>query len=152
MTTNSDSQRDYLLEKAKRYCAIQERAASDVRKKLYEWKAKPDKMDKIISILFKENFINEERYARVFVRGKFRIKKWGRIKIKAELRSRRITDNIIGKALEEIDEDEYLQTLEEIINKKRLTLSEPESYTGRGKLLNYAVSKGYEKHLIMDLL
>lgn len=141
-----------MLEKAKHYCAIQERAASEVKKKLFEWKVRPEKINAILETLLKENYINELRFAKVFVSGKFRIKKWGRIKIKSELRARKISEMNIQLALQEIDEDEYLVTLEEVINKKRSTLSEPHSYNNKAKVLNFAASKGYEKHLIMDLL
>lgn len=152
MVKASQERSDYLLEKAKHYCAIQERAASEVRKKLFEWKVRPDKINAILETLFKENYINELRFAKVFVSGKFRIKKWGRIKIKSELRARKISDHNIQLALQEIDEDEYLETLQDVINKKRSTLPEPLSYNNKAKVLNFAASKGYEKQLILELL
>ena len=142
----------YIVEKAKRYCAYQERSVSEVKRKLKEWNVKSRKADKIIHILLGENFLNEERFASVFVGGKFRIKKWGKLKITAQLRARDIPDNIILQSLEEINEEDYINTLKSIIEKKKLSLTDPESLPARNKVLNYAHSRGFEKHLIFRYL
>ena len=94
---------NYILDKARRYCAYQERCVFDLKNKLYEWKVRPDVSARIINTLEEENYLNEERFARVFAGGKFRIKKWGRNKIMAELRARKIPDLIIQIGLDEID-------------------------------------------------
>ena len=152
MTKSKMLQSKYIFEKAMRYCAYQERSVSDVKKKLYEWKVRPEMANKVIKTLLEENFLDEERFARVFTGGKFRIKKWGKRKIIAALRAREIPDNIIQKGLEEIDEDEYIKTLISLIEKKKASLSKPQSQVNRSKVLNYALSRGFEKHLIFDYL
>ena len=148
MTTIKASHYKYIYGKAKNYCAYQERSVFDVKNKLYEWKVRPEVAQKVINSLEEENYLNEERFARVFAGGKFRIKKWGRNKIIAELRKKRIPDLIIQISLDEIDEYEYEKVLQEIINNKKLTFEEPENYNNKHKILNFALSKGYERHLI----
>ena len=143
---------NYIIEKAKRYCAYQERSVSDVKLKLYEWRVKTNKVDKIIQTLLDENFLNEERFARLFASGKFRIKKWGKLKITAHLRAKMIHDYVILQALEEIDEEDYLNTLISLIAKKKLRMSEPESLSSRNKVLYYMLSRGFEKHLVFKYL
>jgi regulatory protein len=142
----------YILDKAKGYCAYQERCIADVRKKLSEWKVKTEAANKIIHQLQQEDYINEERYARVFAGGKFRIKKWGRKKIIASLRAKGIAEHHISIGLEEISEDDYLQALRSLIEKKRKSIKDPHSRTARNKLINYILSCGYESHLVFDNL
>lgn len=148
MTTKGKSQHNYILEKAKSYCAYQERSVFEVKKKLHEWKVRPEVAQKIIISLEKENYLNEERFARVFAGGKFRIKKWGRNKIMAELRARRIPDLIIQISLDEIDEYEYIKVLRDIIEKKKSSFDNNESIEVKKKIFNFALSKGFERHLI----
>lgn len=143
---------NYIFEKAKRYCAYQERSVLEVNRKLKEWKVKSNKADKIIHMLLEENFLNEERFARIYASGKFRIKKWGKLKITAQLRARNIPDNIILQALEEINEEDYINTLISVIEKKKLRLKDPDGLPARNKVINYALSRGFEKHLIFKYL
>ena len=142
----------YVYEKAKNYCAYQERAVFEVKTKLYEWKVRPEVAQKIINLLEEENYLNEERFARVFAGGKFRIKKWGRNKIIAGLRARRIPELLIQIGLEEIDEYEYDKVVKEIIDKKRSSFDDPDSYYNRNKIYNFVLSKGFEKHIISKYL
>jgi len=142
----------YILEKSRRFCAYQERCIFDLKKKLYEWKVRPVVMQKIVSALEDEDYLNEERFARVFTSGKFRIKKWGRNKIKAGLRGRRISDQSIQLGLDEIDEQEYLEVLEDILEKKRTQIERGECTDVKRKLYNFALSRGFESHLVMKLL
>jgi regulatory protein len=143
---------DYIIEKAKRYCAFQERCVFDVKKKLYEWKVNPQKSEKIIHKLLQESFVNEARFARVFVGGKFRIKKWGKIKITAQLRARKISEENIRLSMHEINEEEYIKTLIQIMDKKRLSLKDHDNFTAKNKLVYYALSRGFEKDLIFKAL
>jgi len=143
---------NYILDKARRYCAYQERCVFDLKKKLCEWKVRPDVSARIINTLEEENYLNEERFARVFAGGKFRIKKWGRNKIIAELRTRKIPDLIIQIGLDEIDEHEYVRVLKETIEKKRSALGEPRNVANKRKLFNFVLSRGFEKHLVMKYL
>jgi regulatory protein len=143
---------DYIIEKAKRYCAFQERCVFDVKKKLYEWKVNPQESERVIHKLLQENFVNETRFARVFVGGKSRIKKWGKMKITAQLRARKISEENIRLSMHEINEEEYIKTLIQIMDKKRLSLKDPDNFIAKKKLLNYALSRGFEKDLIFKIL
>ena len=102
--------------------------------------------------MIQDNFLNEERFAMSFARGKFSIKKWGRIKIKQELKQKRVSEYCLKKALQQIDETEYIESLKKIIVGYRRLIKEPNKIKLQYKLMNYALSKGYEKDLVFDLL
>jgi len=138
--------------KAESYCAYQERAQQEVRDKLYEWGLHQEEIEQIISDLITENFLNEERFAKAYVLGKFRMKGWGKIKIKQHLKFKRVSDPLIKIALREIDLDEYEQKVEQIINKKSPLRSTEISLTEKAKLVRYLQSKGYESDLIFSKL
>ncbi len=138
--------------KMQSWCAYQERSQQEARDKLYEFGLWPEAVENIISLLIEENFLNEERFAMQFARGKFNIKKWGRIKIRMELKQKRISDYCLKKALQQIDETEYINTLKKLIDVKRKLIKESNAIKLKYKLMNYALSKGYEKDLIFDVL
>lgn len=140
------------LVKMQGWCAYQERSQQDARDKLYELGMWTEAVEEIISQLIQDNFLNEERFACSFARGKFSIKKWGRIKIKQELKQKRVGEYCLKKAMKEIDETEYLNTLKKLIESKRLLIKESNKVKLKYKLLNYALSKGYESDLIYDVL
>jgi regulatory protein len=139
-------------EKIRNWCAYQERSQQETRDKLYEYGLHKNDVEEIITQLIGENFLNEERFAIAFAGGKFRIKKWGRQKIKAELRLRKISDYCIQKALKQINENDYLSALEQVISKKLKLVKEPNKLKRTYKILQYASSRGYEKDLVMDVL
>ena len=120
----------------------------EVEKKLKSWGLIPDAIDMLIVELMQHNFLNEERFARSFARGKFRIKKWGRIKIKLELKKKSIYSKCIEYAMQEIDSDTYYDTLKEILLKKSLLEKETHPYKRKAKLTRYLVSRGFEYDLI----
>jgi regulatory protein len=134
------------------WCAYQERCQQEVRDKLYEYGLKEEDVENVISKLIADNFVNEERFAKAYAGGKFRIKKWGRIKIKTGLKSKRISEYCIKSAMKEIDEAEYRKTLAQLLESKERTLSEKNAIRKKFKLLSYAAAKGYEKELIMEIL
>ncbi len=109
-------------------------------------------MEQIITELIGNNFLNEERFAIAFAGGKFRIKKWGKIKIKVELRARKVSDYCINKALKQIPDTDYFATLEKVISQKSRTVKEPNKIKKHYKLIQYASSRGFEKDLIVDVL
>ena len=135
-------------EKIQYYCAYQERCHLEVEKKLKSWGLIPDAVGMLISELMQHNFLNEERYARTFARGKFRIKKWGRIKIKQELKIRSIYAKCIEFAMQEIDPDAYYELLKEVLQKKSNLEKETHPYKRKAKLTSYLVSRGFEYDLI----
>ena len=140
------------LTKAEHFCAYQERSQQEVRDKLYEWGLWPDAIEQIISQLIEGNFLNEDRFAKAYTKGKFSQKAWGRIKIKQGLKFKRVPDVLIKKALQTIDADDYLVALTRILEKKAATLSEKNTLKRRYKLQQYAMGRGYEADLIADVL
>jgi regulatory protein len=102
--------------------------------------------------LIRENFLNEERFARSYAGGKFRVKKWGRKRIVMELKARQISDYCIKKGLSEIPETDYRDTLEQLLEKKRAASKERNAYKRNNELANYAVGKGYEAHLVWEII
>jgi len=140
------------LAKAEHYCAYQERAQQEVRDKLYDWGLWPDAVESTISGLISGGFLNEERFAKAYVTGKFRQKGWGKIKIKQGLKLKCVPDVLIKKALLLIDADAYTETLTNILTKKARTLAERDTYKRRYKLQQYALSRGYENDIILDVL
>jgi regulatory protein len=140
------------LMKMQSWCAYQERCQQDARTKLYELGLWPEAVENIIVKLIEDNFLNEERFATTFARGKFTIKKWGRIKIKQELKQKRVGDYCLKKAMQQIDETEYIITLTKLIDSKRKLIKEKSPIKLKFKLMNYVLSKGYEKDLVFDIL
>ena len=140
------------LIKAQLSCAYQERCQQEMRDKLYEWGLYSDDVENIIANLVTDNYLNEERFAKAFAGGKFRIKKWGRVKIKIELKKRKISDYCIRKALQEIDEKEYIKTLNEILTKRLKENTKWKIQVRNYKAGQYAMSRGFEGDLIWDIL
>ena len=139
------------LDKAKHYCAYQERCHSEVKSKLYEWGLHPKEVDWVISALIEENYLNEERFAIHFAGGKFRVKNWGRVKIKFELKQRQVSEYCIRKALQQIDEEDYYSTLHRLADEKLLSLhQEKNKLMLQKKLVDYLKQKGFETSLILQ--
>lgn len=139
-------------QKALRYCAYQERAHQEVKNKLYELGLRTSEVDELLAYLITEGFLNEERFAKSFAGGKFRVKKWGRIKIVHALESKGLTKNCIRIGLKEIDESDYLLTLEELLKSKISELAESNVFVARDKASKYAIQKGYEPDLTWSTL
>ena len=139
-------------EKIQTYCAYQERCHMEVSMKLKSWGLIQEVIDLLIVELIQFNLLNEERYARSFARGKFRIKKWGKLKIRMALKKREVNFKCIDFAMLEIDEKTYLNTLKELLQKKNDILKETNLNKRKMKLINYLVNKGYEYDLIYDSL
>ncbi len=133
----------------KRYCAYQERCHKEVHQKLYEMRMIPEAVDQIIDHLLRHNFLNETRFAQAFTRGKFRTKKWGRIRIVNELKMRQISTFNIKIALKEIPDSEYYETFEALAEKRLIQLtSETNLQKKRKKLADYLFYRGWESALV----
>lgn len=149
------TQKSYTVKEATlkmaQFCAYRDRSHKEVEEKLKEMRMIPMACEQIIMKLMQEGFLNEERFARSFVRGKFRIKKWGRNKIKQELKIREISAPIIKLAFTEIDEEIYISTLQELAEKKLNLINEVNPIKRKKKLINYLLQKGYEAQLIYDV-
>ncbi|MGK7391441.1 MAG: regulatory protein RecX [Candidatus Cyclobacteriaceae bacterium M2_1C_046] len=139
-------------EKAARYCSIQERSQQQVREKLSDYEVYGDEAEEIIAELISLDFINEERFARAYVRGKFRMKKWGRNKIMQGLSRHRISDYCIKKGFEEIDPDDYEQTMIKVFKKYSASLSEKNEWIRKNKIARYLISRGFESAEVFDLI
>jgi len=130
------------------YCAYQERCHKEVEQKLYDLKMIPEAKEHIILHLMQHNFLNEERFAKAFVRGKFSIKKWGKIKITNELKFKGISAYNIKSGLKEINQEDYLKTIQIVAEKKLKLLKEPNKYKKSAKLATFLISKGFESELV----
>ncbi|MEN8157264.1 MAG: regulatory protein RecX [Bacteroidota bacterium] len=143
-------QTDYqaALGRAAALCSRQEQCSSHIRDKLGGWNVNETDAEKIIRNLQEEKFLDDRRYAGFYVKDKFRFNKWGKIKISHMLRQKKISEEIIGAALEQIDEEDWFQTCLELIQSKSATLKEKNLFTRKGKLYRYAAGRGFEPDLI----
>nr|WP_232804693.1 regulatory protein RecX [Salegentibacter maritimus] len=150
------SQESYTIKEATiklmQFCAYRDRSHKEVEEKLNKMNMIPAAQEQIIIQLMQEDFLNEERFARSFVRGKFRIKKWGKIKIKQELKFREISSPIIKIALTEIEQEKYTATLYELAEKKLNLLKEPDTFKKKRKLADFLLRKGYESNLVYEVV
>ncbi len=148
------SERKYSLLEAKHkleaYCAYQERSSFEVQRKMITWGLDLEDQERLLADLISNNFLSEERFAEAFASGKYRIKKWGRIKIQLELKARKISKYSIDKALKSIDEEEYWKNLVSLAERKWDSSSESDAFKKRAKVYRYLSSKGYETDLIKD--
>lgn len=140
-----------ILIKLASFCAYQERTLKEVRQKLREWEVADDDAEPVIAELIAQNYLNEERFARSFARGKFRVKKWGRLKIRQEMKLRGLSNELIQKGLTEIDGDEYEEVLRDLLEKKARSLR-GESLAVKQKIVRFALSRGFESDIVWDLL
>lgn len=144
----------FTIEEAKKklehYCAYQERCHKEVLKKLTKMQMIPEARDHIIVHLLEHNFLNEERYAKAFVSGKFNIKKWGRQRLKLELRRKNISNYNIDSALKLIDEVDYYKTFNQLAEKKLESIKETNKLKMKKKLMDYLLYRGWETHLVYD--
>lgn len=135
------------------YCAYQERCHSEVKEKLYSYGLYKDEVDELMSRLIVENFLDEERFALAFARGKFRMKKWGKVKIRYELKSRGVSEYCIKKALASLDQYGYTETLQQLAEEIKLaTAKEKNHFKRKAKIQAWLLRKGFERDLIKDHL
>src|SRR5690554_8074725 len=132
------------------YCVYQERCHKEVEEKIIEMRLIPEAREKIILHLIENNFLNETRFALAFARGKFRIKKWGKQRIRRELKFRNISAYNIKAALEQISFDEYEATLNELAAQRLLQIHERNKYKKRKKLADYLLYRGWESDLVYE--
>ena len=138
------------IERLKNYCALQDRCQWDVTQKMKEWGLLEMTQNHILEILIQEKYVDEERFAQSFCRGKFIIKKWGKVKITNELKKKKISDICIKKGLEEIELTEYDLLLENLLTKKNDTLRDKNHFTRKSKLARFLIQRGFEGNLVWD--
>ncbi len=140
------------LQKLKHFCAYQERCHSEVKEKLYNIGVWKKDQDQIIATLIEENYLNEERFAIAYAGGRFRIKKWGRVKIKYELKQKQVSEYSIKKALKQIEEDEYLKVLNKLAKAKYALLKNEQYLVRKKKTMDYLMVRGFEMDLVKGVV
>jgi regulatory protein len=137
------------LQKLKHFCGYQERSHSEVKQKLYSLGLPRKEVEELISRLIEEEYLNEERYARQFASGKLRIRGWGRVKIRYELKQKGVSEFCIVKALKSLDEAEYAAGFRRIADKKWLSLqSEKNIFVKKNKWQQFLLQRGFEQTII----
>ncbi len=145
--------KEQALQKVKQYCAYQERSHSEVKEKLYSFGLYKKDVEELLSILIEENYLNEERFAVQYAGGKFRMKQWGRVKIKYALKQKQVSEYCIKKALATISEADYARTLQKLFDLKLKTLrSEKNIFIKKRKLQDHLLQKGFEVALVGRLV
>ena len=137
------------LNKAAAYCTLCERCISEVSTKLAAWGVPHGDQQKIIVRLQQEGFIDEARYCRAFVNDKVRFNRWGRIKITASLREKKLPADAIRNAVNNIDIEQYMRSLIEVIENKRRELKGKDDIASQQKIIRHAASRGYEPALVI---
>ena len=141
------------LQKIKHFCSYQERNHQEVKEKLYSFGLYKMDVEMLLSQMIEENYLNEERFAIAFVGGRFRIKKWGRVKIRYELKQKRISDYCIKKGLASITEEDYIKTLQKLFTEKKTSLkSEKNIFIKKQKIQSFLMQRGFEPQLISGLI
>jgi len=140
------------LKRAAALCSSQEQCSSHIRGKLNSWKVSVEDAEKIIDLLLKEKFLDDQRYANVYARDKFRFNSWGKIKLTVMLRQKEIPTPVIEEALNQIDPELYKQTCTRLISEKSATLKETNHFKRKGKLFRFASQRGFESDLIHQIL
>ncbi len=139
-------------EKILAYCNYQERCQKEVRQKLYDYGIPSKEVEKLITFLILEGYLNEERFAKAFARGKFRLRRWGKWRIQKELQTRGLNDTCIKSGMKEIDEKEYWDTLLFLAEKKWVQIKDKDPYVRKMKLNQFLNYKGFESTLVHSIL
>ena len=137
-----------IMKKMENYCVYQERCHQEVENKLKEFNLIPEAKEVILLHLLENNYLNEERFSKAFARGKFTIKKWGKQRIVRELRLKNISDYNIKSALKEIDDNDYINTFDELAEKRLKEIKERNIYKKRKKLADYLLYRGWESDMV----
>ncbi|HNQ27804.1 MAG TPA: regulatory protein RecX, partial [Aquaticitalea sp.] len=137
-------------QKMESFCAYQERCHKEVIQKLIHMNMIPEVIDVIVVHLISNGFLNEERFAKTFARGKFRIKKWGKQRITQELKQRDITKTLIVNAIADISDHDYLNAFHELAEKKATTLTSSNIQKNKKQLTDYLLYRGWESHLVYE--
>lgn len=140
--------KEQALQKLRQYCAYQERSHYEVQQKLYELGIRKPDHDEILATLIEEDYLNEERFAKAFAGGKFRMKDWGRKKIYYALKEKKISEYSIKQAMKEIDDEDYKKNLKELAQDKYELLKDEQYIVRKRKTIDYMLQKGYELDLV----
>ena len=145
--------REQALPQVKQFCVYRERCHSEVKEKLYSLGLYKNDVEQLMAQLIEENYLNEERFAKQYAGGKFRMNQWGRVKIKYALRQKQVSDYSIKKGLKEISVTDYKKTLQKLAEQKSKSLkNESNVFSKRKKLQDYLLQKGYEGELVREVI
>lgn len=144
--------KEQALQKLRHFCSYQERSHFDVQQKLWDLGVRRTEHEEIISTLIEENYLNEERFARAFVGGKFRMKDWGRKKIYYALKEKKVSEYNIKNAMKEIDDEDYKKILRQLADKKYAALKAEQFLVRKKKTIDYLLQKGFENDLVIKML
>ncbi len=150
MTKEKTEQEAYLQLAA--MCAQAEHCEQEMRDKMKRWGVEPDAQDRVVARLVKERYIDNERYARAFVKDKIRYNKWGRRKVMQALWMKRIDDDIQHRVLDEIDDKEYIDVLIPLLKQKRKTIKAKSDYELNQKLVRFALGRGFDFGIIRQCM
>lgn len=134
------------------YCVYQDRCHAEVEQKMRDYLIIPEAKDEIVLYLLQENYLNEERFTRSYIRGKFYIKHWGKTKIKMNLKQKQISEKLISKCFDEIDDEDYNQEILKIYNNYYEKQSIGSEYQKKAKSIKYLLSRGFEYENILSVL
>jgi regulatory protein len=137
------------LQKLRHYCSYQERCHSEVRSKLYQLHVSKKFHDELIAELIQQNYLNEERFAIAFARGKFKMNQWGKRKIVQALKEKRVSEYCIKMALNQIPENDYLETIQKLVEKKIESLNGEKISLKKNSVTQYLIAKGFEPKLVL---
>lgn len=140
------------LPKARHYCSYQERSHTEVKEKLYGFGLNKTEVEQLLSALIEDDYLNEERFAKQFAGGRFRVKRWGKVKIEYELKQKKVSPYNIKKALKEIDTTEYAAVLQKEATTKWKLLKNEQYLNRMHKTTNYLLQKGFERTLIQETI
>ncbi len=141
-----------IKQKLVNYCVYQDRCHSEVEQKMREFVLIPEAKDEILLYLMKENYLNEERFTRSYIRGKFYIKNWGKTKIKIHLKQKGITDKLISTCFDEIDENDYVSIINKIYENYAGKQKGLKDYQKKSKTIKHLLNKGFEYDLILQVI
>ena len=144
--------KEQALQKLRHFCGYQERSHSEVQQKLWDLGVRRVEHDEIISNLIEDDYLNEERFAKAFAGGRFRLKKWGRKKIYYALKEKKVSEYNIKIAMKEIDEEQYNGALQKLVENKYASLKAEQYLVRKKKTIDYLLQKGYEPELINMML
>ena len=139
-------------ERAALLCSKSEKSSGSIARKLHDWGLDGDQAEAVLKKLAGEQFVDDERFARSYVRDKFRFNKWGKIKIIYQLRAEKIPGPVIEQAIQEIEDEAYRETLTKLLSDKNKTIKAADPYERRGKLLRFAQGHGFEPEHIHSVI
>lgn len=140
------------LEKCAALCARAEHSAYEVRKKMFQWGLPKAEIEEVVEWLYDNSFIDDSRFAHAYARDKALFDCWGKLKIRHGLRVHGITSTLIDEALAEIDEKEYVATLQRLLKHKNSLLREDDAYKRKSALYRYGTTRGFESALVVKHL